>query len=73
MDKKYKKRVADKLLAEQLEAAGVVLIQGPKWCGKTTTAQQAATSSLFLDNPATMNLLAVSRLERFLRQEKRLA
>ena len=29
MDKKYKKRIADKLLAEQLEAAGVVLIQGP--------------------------------------------
>ena len=54
MDKKYKKRIADKLLSEQLEAAGVVLIQGPKWCGKTTTAQQAAVSSMFLDNPASM-------------------
>ena len=54
MNKKYKKRIADKLLSEQLEAAGVVLVQGPKWCGKTTTAQQAATSSMFLDNPATM-------------------
>lgn len=54
MDKKYKKRIADKLLSEQLEAAGVVLIQGPKWCGKTTTALQAAASSMFLDNPASM-------------------
>lgn len=54
MDKKYKKRIADQLLSEQLEAAGVVLVQGPKWCGKTTTAQQAARSSIFLDNPATM-------------------
>ena len=52
MDKKYKKRIADKLLSEQLEAAGVVLLQGPKWCGKTTTAQQAAASSVFIDNPA---------------------
>lgn len=51
MDKTYKKRIADKLLSEQLEAAGAVLIQGPKWCGKTTTAQQAAASSLFLDAP----------------------
>lgn len=54
MDKKYKKRIADKLLAEQLEAAGVVLIQGPKWCGKTTTAQQAAASCMFMDNPAML-------------------
>ncbi|MGN0281053.1 MAG: ATP-binding protein [Prevotella sp.] len=54
MDKKYKKRIADKLLSEQLGAAGVVLVQGPKWCGKTTTAQQAATSSVFMDNPAML-------------------
>ena len=54
MDKKYKKRIADKQLAEQLEAAGVVLIQGPKWCGKTTTAQQAAASCMFMDNPAML-------------------
>ena len=50
----YKKRIADKMLSEQLEAAGVVLVQGPKWCGKTTTAQQAAASSLFMDNPASI-------------------
>ena len=54
MSKEYKKRIADKSLHEQLEAAGTVLIQGPKWCGKTTTAQQAAASSIFLDNPALL-------------------
>ena len=47
----YKSRIADKLLLEQLEAAGAVLIQGPKWCGKTTTAAQAAKSVLYMDWP----------------------
>ncbi len=47
----YKKRIADQLLREQLEAAGMVLIQGPKWCGKTTTAEQIAQSVIYLDNP----------------------
>ena len=50
----YKKRVADKMLMEQLEAAGVVLIQGPKWCGKTTTAIQSAKSIKFMDWPREM-------------------
>ncbi|MGN1214312.1 MAG: ATP-binding protein [Bacteroidaceae bacterium] len=54
MNRKYRKRIADKLLSNQLEAAGVVLIQGPKWCGKTTTARQAALSSVFMDNPSTL-------------------
>ena len=34
----YKKRVADALLAEKLSYMGAVLVQGPKWCGKTTTS-----------------------------------
>ena len=49
----YMPRVADKMLQEQLSAAGVVLIQGPKWCGKTTTAEQQAKSVLYLDAPKT--------------------
>lgn len=49
----YKPRVADKVLQEQLEASGIVLIQGPKWCGKTTTAEQLAKSVLYLDDPKT--------------------
>src|SRR5574344_726694 len=51
---KYRKRVADKLLKEQLESAGVVLIQGAKWCGKTTTAENMAASVLYMDNPSTI-------------------
>lgn len=53
MDEKrtYRNRIADKMLSNQLEAAGVVLIQGPKWCGKTTTAEQQAQSVLRMDHP----------------------
>ena len=47
----YRNRVADKMLRNQLEAAGVVLIQGPKWCGKTTSAEQQAKSILRMDYP----------------------
>ncbi|HHU25100.1 MAG TPA: ATP-binding protein [Bacteroidales bacterium] len=49
----YIPRIADKLLHQQLEASGGVLIQGPKWCGKTTTAQQQAKSALYMDDPKT--------------------
>ena len=49
--KPYRKRVSDRLLKEQLEASGVVLVQGPKWCGKTTTAVHAAGSVLYMDDP----------------------
>ena len=47
----YRNRISDRLLKEQLAAAGVVLVQGPKWCGKTTTAVHAAESVLYLDDP----------------------
>ena len=47
----YKARIADELLQDQLEATGVVLIQGPKWCGKTTTAEQTAKSIVYMDDP----------------------
>lgn len=50
----YRRRIADRLLLEQLDAAGVVLIQGPKWCGKTTTAIQAAKSIKYMDWPREM-------------------
>ena len=49
----YKPRIADALLEEQLEASGMVLIQGAKWCGKTTTAKQQARSILYLNDPKT--------------------
>jgi len=48
----YKKRVADQLLMHKLEAKGAVLIEGPKWCGKTTTASQIAKSIVYMQDPA---------------------
>lgn len=40
----YLSRTADRLLKDLLDAFGAVLIEGPKWCGKTTTAEQTAKS-----------------------------
>lgn len=48
---RYKNRIADKILSDKLEAKGAVLIQGAKWCGKTTTASQQAKSILYMQNP----------------------
>ncbi|MDO5572473.1 MAG: DUF4143 domain-containing protein [bacterium] len=49
--KNYKKRIADDILKRKLKGKGAVLIEGPKWCGKTTTAEQIATSLLYMDDP----------------------
>ena len=49
--KTYKKRIADDILKRKLEGKGAVLIEGPKWCGKTTTAEQVAASVLYMDDP----------------------
>lgn len=48
---KYIRRVVDSELALRLEAFGAILIVGPKWCGKTTTASQKAKSILRLQDP----------------------
>lgn len=45
---KYKQRIADYMLRRRLEGKGAILIEGPKWCGKTTTAKQVAGSILNL-------------------------
>ena len=50
--KEYKQRIADSLLKDKLEAFGAVLIEGPKWCGKTTTAEQQAKSILYMAEPS---------------------
>lgn len=47
----YKKRIADDMLFRKLKGKGAVLIEGPKWCGKTTTAEQIAKSVLYMANP----------------------
>lgn len=48
---KYLKRIADKQLALKLEAFGAVQIKGPKWCGKTTTAEMQAASVIKMQDP----------------------
>lgn len=47
----YLPRIADKLLDERLTAKGAILIEGPKWCGKTTTAKEFSNSIISMDQP----------------------
>lgn len=49
--KEYKKRIADQILEKKLKGKGAVLIEGAKWCGKTTTAEQIAKSILYMARP----------------------
>ena len=49
----YLPRVADMRLDDALRSSGAVHIKGPKWCGKTTTAERIARSALYMQNPAT--------------------
>ncbi len=51
---KYKQRIADKVLRRKVLGKGAVLIEGPKWCGKTTTAKQLAKSVLDLGDSAVL-------------------
>ena len=44
----YKHRILDSLLEKKLQSKGAVLIEGPKWCGKTTTAEEVAASKILL-------------------------
>lgn len=52
--KQYRPRIADGMLSRRLMGVGAVLIQGPKWCGKTTTAEQQAKSVVYMDDPEYM-------------------
>lgn len=47
----YKPRILDKILKEELDAMGAVLLEGPKACGKTTTGEQIAQSVIYMDDP----------------------
>ena len=51
MRAEYKQRVVDGLLDFYLECMGAVLIEGPKWCGKTRTGEEHAKSILKLQDP----------------------
>jgi predicted AAA+ superfamily ATPase len=51
MAAKYMPRIIDRYLDDSLEASGAVLIEGAKWCGKTSTAREKARSVLFMQDP----------------------
>lgn len=51
---KYKQRISDRILERKVLGKGAVLIEGPKWCGKTTTAKQLAKSVLDLGDPSVL-------------------
>ncbi len=51
MTKEYLKRTVDIVLTKALATTGAVLIEGPKWCGKTRTSQEKAKSALFMQDP----------------------
>lgn len=51
----YKQRVADAVLEKKLKSSGAVLVEGPKWCGKTTTAEQHAKSINYVSDPVNLN------------------
>lgn len=50
----YKQRIADRILERKVLGKGAVLIEGPKWCGKTTTAKQLAKSVLDLGDASVL-------------------
>ena len=51
----YKPRIADAVLQRKLKSSGAVLVEGPKWCGKTTTAEQQAKSINYISDPVNLN------------------
>ena len=69
---KYKNRIADNILEEKLAGKGAVLIEGPKWCGKTTTAEHIAKSVLYMSDPGRLKaniLLSQTNPELLLKGE----
>lgn len=65
----YKARIADSILLQKLDAMGGVLIEGPKYCGKTTLACQHAGSALFMADPDTRTqniIMAQTNIRRLL-------
>jgi len=51
MENSYIKRIIDDEITQKLKVTGSVVIKGPKWCGKTTTAKQFQKSHINLQNP----------------------
>lgn len=53
---KYLNRISDEILKARLQATDAILVEGPKWCGKTTTASQVANSILYMQQPETLEM-----------------
>lgn len=49
--KEYKKRITDELIKRKLKGKGAVLVEGPKWCGKTTSSEVLSNSVLYMSQP----------------------
>jgi len=72
MGVKYLPRIADKVLELALKTSGAVLIAGPKWCGKTRTAEKISKSVLYMQDPdhyAEYKLLASAKPSKLLEGE----
>ncbi len=69
----YRQRIADELLERKLHSSGAVLVEGPKWCGKTTSSEQKAKSINYISDPANLNknlILADMNINELLEGEK---
>ena len=65
----YHPRIIDDIIQQKLKSAGALLIEGPKWCGKTTTAEQVAKSELRLGDPEELSrarLISISSINSLL-------
>ena len=72
-DFKYKPRIADSILQKKLKSSGAVLVEGPKWCGKTTTSEQHANSVNYISDPVNFNknqILAEMNINALLEGDK---
>lgn len=69
----YKSRVIDSVIARKLEGIGALLVEGPKWCGKTTTCEQFAKSILYMADPETSEqnrVLAETNIKELLKGDQ---
>ena len=55
METAYRPRIVDHILSHKLKGKGAIVIEGPKWCGKTTTAEQLAKSIIYVNSPEEIN------------------
>ncbi len=51
MTEDYRPRIIDRELTERLKSIGAIVVEGAKWCGKSTTAQHHSKSAVFMDDP----------------------